>query len=449
MDDYIDLLKEDIAYVRNREKSIRVANCDNDSLDFLSIPSSGISFNNFRSKVREVLDCTPLTSSVGFFNQLFGGRDSASFYGDTLSSFMNNSLYTRKVSGIHVDIEKVLIEKMCSVVGFTRGEGVFNPGGSISNMVAMVLARNSKCSDIRENGSSSAFTIYTSADGHYSIKKNAGIIGIGRSSVREIPVDNNGAMDVKILLKRICQDEAAGFVPIMINATAGTTIRGAFDPFSEIAEIARKKSIWMHVDGAFGGSLLLCSHFKHLFNGVNQADSMTWDAHKLMNVPLTCSVLLTKCRGLLLSNFNENADYLYQSDSIDPEPGMLSIQCGRRNDSFKLWCSWQMRGSSGYEDKFSYLLSLRNHAITIINTSSQMVLVCKPISLTLCFIVKGIDSVSICRLLEERGESLIGYGRISGVDALRLVFVNDSITFSDIDRFFDNVLLTATSLKQF
>src|SRR5690606_15494221 len=132
-----------------------------------------------------------------------------------------------------------------------------------------------------------------SAASHYSIRKAAGLAGLGRDGVRTVPVDAEGRMEPEALARMIEEDRATGVVPVMINATAGTTVLGAFDPLPAIADVAERARVWLHVDAAYGGSILLSPRHRGLLAGCERADSLTWDAHKLLNVPLTCSALLT------------------------------------------------------------------------------------------------------------------------------------------------------------
>ncbi|VFN02568.1 MAG: glutamate decarboxylase/sulfinoalanine decarboxylase/sulfinoalanine decarboxylase / aspartate 1-decarboxylase [Candidatus Kentron sp. G] len=405
----------------------------------LALPEKGIDFDSFMGKLKNLALATPSSASKQFFNQLFAGRDSAAIIGETIAAALNSSMYTWRIAGPQVIIERLLIRELNNIVGYGNGEGTFSPGGSISNLIAMLIARNRFDPNARAKGFNITGTIYTSVEGHYSIRKNAGILGIGRNNVREIHVDDHGRMRADLLEEAITEDKENGIEPILINATAGTTVRGAFDPFTEIGLIARRHGIWFHVDGAFGGPLLMCEQMRRRFIGVEQSDSFTWDAHKLMGVPLTCSVLLVKEKGTLLHNLYEQAGYLYQGDEDEIEPGMTSIQCGRRNDALKLWSIWQVRGRVGYAEQFSKLLGLIRYAAGIIRNDPLFSIVSEPQSLTLCFEVVGYCSRTICTKLEEQQRALVGFGNIDNRVAIRLVCVNPEMEEEDIAFFFEQI----------
>ncbi|MCA9311027.1 MAG: hypothetical protein KDA21_07465, partial [Phycisphaerales bacterium] len=175
-------------------------------------------------ELREIIERTPRTTGPAFFNQLFGGRDDAAALGEITASLLNSSMYTYKVAGPHAILERRLIDHMGEKIGWSACDGIFNPGGSMSNLVAALLARAHTFPTAREEGMHGCrATIYTSAEGHYSITKNASIVGVGRAQVRPIMTDAEGMMDPNALLHQVEEDRRAGFTPMMINATAGTT----------------------------------------------------------------------------------------------------------------------------------------------------------------------------------------------------------------------------------
>merc|ERR1711991_850235 len=144
-----------------------------------------------------------------------------------------------------------------------------------------------------------------------------GMAGIGRDSMKYIESDERGRMSVPALRAAIESDIADGAKPLFINATAGTTVCGAFDPIEAIADLADEFGIWLHVDGAWGGTVMLNEQRKHFMKGVERAKSITWDAHKLMGVPLICSMVLIHRKNALHEHFDEAATYLFQGSQDD------------------------------------------------------------------------------------------------------------------------------------
>lgn len=402
----------------------------------------------FLKVLEQVIMATPKTASKGFYNQLYGGRHLVGLGGEILASVCNNSMYTYKVGGIQILIEEEVVNEFLQKVGFLNGEGTFASGGSMTNLMAMLAARHQINPTIRNKGyDGKNYITYVSEEGHYSISKNAGIIGLGRHNVRKIAADGQGRMIVSDLEKNIQIDLQDGNIPFLVVGTAGTTVLGAFDPFEEIAEIAQKYAIWFHIDGAYGGSALLSQKHKHLVKGSQKADSFSWNAHKMMSVPLTASVILFKEKGILHKNMSEHADYLFQTDGDEYNPGQRSLQCGRRNDALKVWSMWKFLGRQGYEQRIDKLFELARYAAQIAQNDPEMELILEPPLTTVCFEVLGKSNEQICEILDKRGISKVGYGKTKSRTFIRLSCVNPDIGFEDIDLFFEQIRQISKELE--
>lgn len=409
----------------------------------LTLRNDGQPIDAVLARLHEVLRATPSSSSWRFVNQLFGGREPVATAAEMLAVVPNVSMYTLKAAGAQILVERELLRHMATKAGFAGSddaagsagsEGCFTPGGSSANLVALLLARNAAAPESRDQGMpGTKLVLYTSAEGHYSISKNAGIVGIGRLGVRKVPTDSAGRMDVGALARLLDEDRAQGFHPMQINATAGTTVRGAFDPIRAIAALARQHGVWLHVDGALGGSLVLCPARRDLVDGVELADSFSWDPHKMMGVPLQCSVLLVARRGALTGSLDETAEYLFQADDDDLNPGHRSIQCGRRNDALKLWAAWLRLGDRGWDERIQRQLGLARLAASKIAADPAFELLEPPPSINVCFEVRGHASAAICDWLDREGRLKIGYGTVRGRQAIRLVCVNPDLDETDLD----------------
>ncbi|PRQ06928.1 pyridoxal phosphate-dependent decarboxylase family protein [Enhygromyxa salina] len=397
---------------------------------------------------------TPLTTTPRFFNQLFGGRDPAATAADMITAHLNVSMYTYKAAGPLILVENELIEHMLELAGFTGGEATFTNGGSLSNLLAVSIARNEVRARLDERpdrhdvAGPIEYALYTSAEAHYSMPKAAKILGLGRAAVRVIAIDDQGRMIPEALGVALRADLDAGIHPALINATLGTTVMGAFDPLEPIADIAEAHGVWLHADGALGGSLLLSRGRRaQLFAGLDRCDSLTWDAHKLMGVPLTCSTLLLRARGLLDRHLGEDAHYLFQTDEDQLNPGLRSIQCGRRNDPLKLWAAWQHHGDDGYDARFAQLFDVRDHVVARIDAHPQLRMSHAPQSLNVCFEMDGVSSEQLCLELNRRGLAVVGYGRVNGRDTVRLVIMNPAQTRAVLDRFLDDLVAVGAELR--
>lgn len=413
----------------------------------LAIPPGGLAIEEAVEKLRRVVLATPVTAGKGFYNQLFGGREPVAVLAEMLTAVTNNSMYTSKAAGVQVLIEQILLDKMASLAGLSGGDGLFAPGGSMSNLAAMIVARNEKIEGTREQGlPGGRHIVYTSAESHYSVRKNAGLIGLGRENVRKVPVDDAGRMLPAELGRLIREDVERGNHPTMAVATSGTTVMGAFDPIRPIAAVCRETGVWLHVDGAFGGTALLSGRYRTLMEGVELADSLTWDAHKMMGVPLICSVMLTREPGMTTRHFDEAATYLFQQDEDRLNPGTRSLQCGRRNDALKLWAAWQHLGDAGYERRVHRQMELAAHFARRVREDRELALSFEPGWINVCFEVRGKASDRICDLLDKRQLAKLGWGIVFGRRVIRMVCVNPALTEADLDELLSHVKAVAREL---
>ncbi|MGV6813601.1 MAG: pyridoxal phosphate-dependent decarboxylase family protein [Phycisphaerales bacterium] len=417
----------------------------------LGLSAQGMVFDEVMAELESVMRATPRSTSKRFYNQLFGGRDAAATAADMLVPMMNTSLYTFKAAGPMTIIEEVIMRHMATKLGFegSRAEGVFTPGGSISNLLAMLLGRNHACPQARNDGlDGTKLTCYVSKDSHYSIVKNAGILGIGRSNVRLVDVDSEGVMITSRLLEMIKEDKDEGHRACCVIATAGTTVLGAFDPIRQCGEIAREFGVWFHVDASFGGSAALSDRWKHLLDGVEMADSVAWNPHKVMGVPLSAAAFLTRQSGLLRASLDETADYLFQADDHANNPGTKSIQCGRRNDALKVWAAWKHHGDDGYRDRIEHLMDLAKHCARCVERDERFVLTREPMYVNVCFEVVGKSSEAICDALRENNALLVGHAQVDGRRIIRVPFVNGQLTKDDVEEMLGLILEAADSLPE-
>ncbi|MEE2643468.1 MAG: pyridoxal-dependent decarboxylase [Myxococcota bacterium] len=413
----------------------------------LSLPVQGRPLEEVLAATVEVVSAAPVTAGPAFFNQLFSGRGAAAIFAEMLSGLANHSMYTFKLAGPMVIIEALLIEKMSAPVGYGQSGGVFCTGGSLSNLVAILCARDRVVPAAKEEGLPQRLRIYSSAESHYSIRKGANIAGIGRGNVVSVPVDGLGRMCPDALRVAIEADLHAGARPMMINGTAGTTVRGAFDPMQALAELAEEFGLWFHIDGAFGGSALWSPELKPLLEGAARADSFTWDAHKAMGVPLTCSVLLTRDPVSASRALREGADYLFQGDTDALNPGLRSLQCGRRNDALKLWAAWQHFGDEGWRRRLERQRGLALALAQRIEVNPALILSEPPHFLTVCFEYPGRSSASICEALQQKQRALIGYGQVKGREVIRAAVMDPQLTTADLDALVDAVIEVAVDAE--
>jgi sulfinoalanine decarboxylase/sulfinoalanine decarboxylase/aspartate 1-decarboxylase len=387
----------------------------------------------FTATLKEVLDATPKTATKMFFNQLFGGRQSKAVLGDLLAVMLNNSMYTYKVAGPQVGIEQEIIRQSCNLIGYGEGSnGTFPTGGSMSNYMGLIMGRDKKDPEFRTHGMRKPLIAYTSADSHYSTTKNISFAGMGKNNLRYIETDAFGRMDTAKLEAQIKEDLANGLVPCYVNATAGTTVLGAFDPIDEIANVTEKYNLWLHVDGAYSGAAIFSPSKRHLVKGMERSDSFSYNAHKMLGTPMTCSLILVKDKKHLHESFSIEAEYLYQTDGDDFNLGKTSFQCGRRNDALKFWTLWKSVGTDGLKQIVDQQFHLADVARNYVRNHPDYTLYSYDESVSICFNYKGIDPTVLCTALYEHQALVVGFGSFNNDTFVRLVTVNATNSDEDI-----------------
>lgn len=403
----------------------------------LNLSEKEMGVSEFKSELKKLILSTPKSSSKLFFNQLFGGRHSKAVLGDLIAVVLNNSMATYKIAGPQVSVEKEILKKVCELIGYNENSGgTFPTGGSMSNFMSLIMARDKVDSSIKYKGINQKLIAYSSENSHYSMAKNASFSGIGKENVRYIKSNTKGQIDVSAFKKQVEHDLENGFLPFYLNATAGTTVLCAFDNITELSPICSQHNIWLHLDGAFGGSVIFSTKHKRLIEGVAQTNSFCFNAHKTLGAPISTSVLLVKNQEDLYNSFNNDASYLYQTHNEDYNLGYTSFECGRRNNALKLWTMWKAIGTKGLANIIDHEFNLSELAYSYVKNNSDYTLFSFKGSLAVCFNYKDFDPEDLCTKLYENNKLMIGFGSFHNNSFVRLVTINAENTEEDILNFF-------------
>lgn len=342
--------------------------------------SNAVDNNTLEQSVRKILQYSVKTNKVTFRNQLYGGPDPYGLAGTWISEAFNTSQYTFEVAPVFTLIELKILNHTLNLFGIPDGDGIFSPGGSISMLYALVAARFKLFPEVKRKGMRSLpeMVIFTSEDSHYSIMKAAHWLGFGTENVKIIKTNDRGQILLAQLDKAIQEELSMKRYPVLVNATAGTTVLGAIDELDGVANICEKYGVWMHVDACWGGSLMLSPKFRYKLKGVERANSISWNPHKMMGVPLQCSMFLLREKGLLHEANSAAAQYLFQQDKfydVRYDTGDKSIQCGRKIDAFKLWMIWKARGDVALSHSMDHVMSIAEFCLNTIanNTGFRLV----------------------------------------------------------------------------
>uniref|UniRef100_A0A8C4LLY2 Cysteine sulfinic acid decarboxylase n=2 Tax=Equus asinus asinus TaxID=83772 RepID=A0A8C4LLY2_EQUAS len=424
----------------------------------LELRSHGESREQILERCRAVIRYSVKTCHPHFFNQLFSGLDPHALAGRIVTE-----------SPLPAPTKFLWVERSGEASsGFdSLPLSCHHPlpvtGGSISNMYAVNLARYQRYPDCKQRGLRALppLALFTSKECHYSIKKGAAFLGLGTDSVRVVKADERGKMIPEDLERQISLAKAEGAVPFLVTATSGTTVLGAFDPLEAIADVCQRHGLWLHVDAAWGGSVLLSQTHRHLLAGIQRADSVAWNPHKLLTAGLQCSALLLRDTSNLLKRCHgSQASYLFQQDKfydVALDTGDKVVQCGRRVDCLKLWLMWKAQGGQGLEQRVDQAFALARYLVEELKKREGFELVMEPEFVNVCFwfvppSLRGKQGspdyaerlAKVAPVLKERmvkeGSMMVGY-QPHGTrgNFFRMVVANPALTQADMDFFLNEL----------
>lgn len=277
---------------------------------------------------------------------------------DALSAATNQPMAIYEMGPWATAIECALVERLGAKLGYAPGTfaGFVTHGGAIGNLTALLTARNVALGDAWEAGVSrqgSAPVLVAHAEAHYSISRAAGVLGLGTRQIAKPPLDDRRRMDPKAIDAALTDLKRSGTPVIAVAASSCATPIGAFDPLDALADVCAKHNVWLHVDAAHGGSVAFSRKHRHLLAGIDRADSVVWDAHKMMHVPALCTFVFYKDKRHRFEAFRQEAPYLF--DPSDPglaeyDSGLKTLECTKRGAAFGLWGLWSLFGEGLFGD---------------------------------------------------------------------------------------------------
>ncbi len=308
---------------------------------------------------------------------------------------------------------------------------------SASNAVfqAIVAARQRAEPESRAVGPSGRLIAYVSEHTHSSVEKAAIAAGIGQSNIRHIAVDANFRMKPDVLAEAIRSDLARNLKPFFAAATVGTTSSTAIDPVSEIARICRVYGLWLHVDGAYGGTLGMLPECRHFLDGVEQADSFVVNAHKLMMVPLDCSLFYTRDPEVLRAAFALDAEYLKTEAHGAVDYMDYGLALGRRFRALKLWFVMRYFGRDGLVAVLRRSLEMAARLAERISADSRFE-VMAPVNMGLvCFRLREGDDATreLMRRINETGAFFVSHTVLDNKFTIRVAFGNIRTDWHDVE----------------
>ena len=360
--------------------------------------------------------------------------------GELLAAALNVNGMLWKTAPAATELEELSLDWLRQMLGLPDElHGIIMDTASMASLVAIAAAREALDLDIRRKGMAGRadlprLRLYTSEQAHSSIEKGAIALGIGQENVRKIPADDDFRMILKALQEAIKEDIAAGFRPFFVAATVGTTSTTSIDPVPAIADICRQHSLWLHVDGAYGGMAALLPEMRCVLDGCQHADSIVVNPHKWLFTPIDCSAFYVRDPSILKRAFSLVPEYLKTSEEDVTNYMDWGVQLGRRFRALKLWMVIRYFGHEGLAARIRYHLELARQFCAWVDSSPVFERLAPTPFSTICFRAhpQGIDdevvldrlNAEIMEAANTSGKIYISHTRLKGKFALRLAIGN-------------------------
>ena len=387
---------------------------------------------------------------------------------DAVGSLTNQVMAIYDMGPWSTAVECAMVDALGQRIGWPAGQfsGLVTHGGSIANLTALLTAHNVQLPGAWEAGIPSGGrppVMLVQADAHYSVSRSAGVLGLGTNQVVRVGLDARRRMDPQQLddcLRRLRADNQ----PIVaVTACACATPIGAFDPLDQIAEVCRRHEVWLHVDAAHGGSACLSARHRHLVRGLDQADSVIWDAHKMLFVPGLCAFVFYREGRHRFETFRQEAPYLFDPAApglAEYDSGLRTLECTKRAAAFGLWGVWSLFGERLFTDLVDVTFELGQVLYGKLQAAPDFT----PLHDPQCNIVVfrytpeyaqgfsaerlGQFQLALRRHLIESGQFYIVSTNIDRIGALRVTIINPLTTPDHLDQLLDAIRRSGEKVRE-
>jgi L-2,4-diaminobutyrate decarboxylase len=378
---------------------------------------------------------------------------------DAVGSITNQVMAIYDMGPWATAAEWAMVQRLGEQIGWAPGKfsGLVTHGGSLANLTALLTARNVTLGDCWEKGIAASGpppVMVVHNDVHYCVSRSAGILGLGTNQVVRVGLDKRRRMDVGQLAEKLRDLRAKNHPIVAVAACACSTPVGAFDRLAEIAEVCRRYQVWLHVDAAHGGAACLSPRHRHLVAGLEQADSLVWDAHKMLFVPGLCAFVLYRDRAHRFETFRQDAPYLFDPAApglAEYDSGLRTVECTKRAAAFGLWGLWSLFGPQLFADLVDITFDMGRVFYEKLSAAADFV----PLHEPECNIVAfrhvpeamrqappdllGRFQFELRRRVIESGKFYIVSTKIDGVGALRVTIINPLTTPEHLDLLMDTI----------
>jgi glutamate/tyrosine decarboxylase-like PLP-dependent enzyme len=418
----------------------------------LDLPFEGIPLARLIDECRAIFDLSRHNGHPRFFGYVASPSTPIGAYADLIASALNANITCWRSGPAGTELEQLVVRWLGSLIDYdTHANGLLTSGGSMANMIALLVATRRKLGhEAARKGlwnAGAPLIVYASEEAHMSIAKAADILGIGRDHVHVVACDNQ-RMRVDSLRQHIESDLRAGLRPCCVVASAGTVNTGVVDPLEEVARVAAEFELWFHVDGAYGAPGVLDQRKKHLFRGLERADSVSLDPHKWLYVPVDAGCLLFRDANPVKATFStEDADYIKVHGHSNDEAFAYwdyGVELSRRFRALKVWLTLSYYGVRRLAEAVSHDVSLAAYMAELISAAEDFELLA-PVELSICcfrYVPAGwelsdprLDQLNerIMSRVQTSGRAYLSNATVNGHFALRACITNFRTARSDIE----------------
>ena len=378
-----------------------------------------------------------------------------------ISSLLNNGMAVYEMGMAPSAIERVVTDLICKKIGYDfTSRGFLTSGGTLANLTALLTARKAILKeDIWNKGLHSSIGILVSEEAHYCVDRAAKIMGLGEQGIIKIPATANFQMNTSLLEEKYQEARAKGIQIFAIIGSAPSTSTGMFDDLEAIANFAKKYELWFHVDGAHGGAGVFSMKYRNTVKGIEKADSVVIDGHKMMMMPTITTALLLKNGIHANATFSQKADYLLTESEHEDwyNSGKRTFECTKTMMSIHWYTMLKMYGEQVFDAYVTQLYDMGTAFATIIKNEAGFELAVEPMSNIVCFRYIGNEieehkynglNEKIRQTLLEDGEFYIVQTKLRGTHYLRVTVMNPFTNEKHFKTLLTKIKAVASSIKE-
>ncbi len=373
-----------------------------------------------------------------------------------VSSILNNGMAVYEMGLVSNPIERIIVDWLAHKLGYThQNTGFLTSGGTLANLTALLAIRAVKApEDVWTEGVTNRLAIMVSEEAHYCIDRAARIMGLGTAGIIKIPVNTQFQMRTELLEEHYQNALSSGYQVIAVIGSACSTSTGAYDDLTAIGEFCRKNNLWFHVDGAHGAAVAVSDKYSYLLKGIEQADSVIVDLHKMMLVPALATALIFKNPAHSFQTFHQKAQYLWNDPESNDwfDSGKRTFECTKLMMAIKIYALLRTYGESLFSSFIDTVHDLAKDFASMLTGNKKFELAIAPQSNIVCFRYRAENeamsnelNAKIRRLILEKGDFYIVQTNLKGKLFLRVSLMNPATQVLDLEELLKTIELIAQS----